>query len=164
MKILLSTLFSLLALSLYAQRPNVQSRAYQDMLETLLSHSVTEISVKAVKDKPYIFLDARELAEYKVSHIQGAMHVGYDKLNLAVLKKIPKNAEIIVYCSVGYRSEKVTEKLQKMGYSNAKNLYGGIFEWRNAGYEVYNLKGKTEQTHAYNKDWGIWLSKGQKVY
>jgi rhodanese-related sulfurtransferase len=44
---------------------------------------------------------------------------------------------------VGYRSEKVTEKLQKAGFTQVSNLYGGIFEWVNQGYPIVNQSGAT---------------------
>jgi 3-mercaptopyruvate sulfurtransferase SseA len=70
-----------------------------------------------------------------------------------------------VYCSVGYRSEKVSEQLRQAGYQTVYNLYGGIFEWKNQGHPVVNAEGEpTERVHAYNRSWGVWLKKGDKVY
>ena len=78
---------------------------------------------------------------------------------------MPKDASIVIYCSVGVRSEKIGEKLIAAGYTNVKNLYGSIFEWVNEGNAVYNMNGKaTNRVHAYSKTWGIWLKKGVKVY
>ena len=135
------------------------------MLRALLSHSVKEISVNNASALPNaIYLDAREPAEYGVSHIHNAKFVGYNHFSLDSVKNIPKNAPIIVYCSVGYRSEKVAEKLQKQGFTNIQNLYGGIFEWVNEGQKVYNATDTTSKVHAFSRSWGIWLNKGEKVY
>jgi hypothetical protein len=42
---------------------------------------------------------------------------------------------------------------------------GGLFEWKNLGYPIVDNNGKEiNQVHAYNKVWGIWLNKGDKVY
>ncbi|MCU0340013.1 MAG: rhodanese-like domain-containing protein [Spirosomaceae bacterium] len=142
----------------------VESGAYNTLLKTLLSHSVPEIGVKEAVIAQAVFVDAREQREYEVSHLQNALWVGYDRLDLTPLQKLPKNQPIVVYCSVGYRSEKVTEKLIKQGFTNVKNLYGGIFEWKNQGQAVVNAQGTTEQVHAYSKTWGVWLKKGKKVY
>jgi predicted sulfurtransferase len=66
---------------------------------------------------------------------------------------------------VGYRSEKVGEKLQELGFQNVKNLYGGIFQWKNEGFEVENsLSMPTDSVHTYNKRWSKWLLKGVRVY
>lgn len=136
------------------------------MLKGLLSHTVNEVSVSDIEEQDSIlFVDSRERKEFKISHIKDAVWVGYDQLNLAPLKKIDKNKKIIVYCSVGYRSEKVAEKLLKKGFTDVSNLYGGIFEWKNQGKPVYNKEEElTEEVHAFNKVWGIWLNKGKKIY
>ncbi len=146
-----------------AQR--VESNAYQLMLKGLLSNNVETIDVdKAAQLKNCFFIDAREEKEFKVSHIKNAFHIGYETPDFNVLDKIDKNDSIIVYCSVGYRSEKITQKLNQMGYKNVYNLYGGLFEWVNQGWTIYQEKSKTNKVHAYNKVWGIWLNKGEKVY
>lgn len=147
-----------------AQR-KVESGAYNLMLKTLLSHSVEEISVdEAAKAKDAVFIDSREQQEYKVSHIKDAVWVGYNDFDIKRLEGVPKDKKVIVYCSVGKRSEDITERLQKAGYKDIANMYGGIFEWANSGKPLYNKQGKTDTVHAYSKTWGIWLNKGEKVY
>ena len=115
-----------------------------------------------------ILLDAREIKEYKVSHIKNAIFVGYDHFKMKeALTKLPKdkNAKIVVYCSLGIRSEIVAHQLIKKGYTNVFNLYGGIFEWKNNNFEVIDTLGNnTEKVHTFNKDWSKWLKKGKKVY
>lgn len=132
------------------------------------TESVSYVSVEKIKSNPnYVLLDARELKEYKVSHIKNAIHVGYDHFNLKETTRKLKNkkATIIVYCSVGIRSEDVAEKLQKAGYTNVYNLFGGIFEWKNKENTVVDSKNiPTENVHTFNKEWSKWLKKGKKVY
>ena len=78
---------------------------------------------------------------------------------------LPKDTPIIVYCSVGFRSEKTTEHLLALGFTNVKNLYGGIFEWSNAGQPMVDSnENSTTKIHAYNKKWGTWINRGEKVY
>lgn len=149
-----------------AQHIQVENTAYQLLLKTLLSHSVPEMSVNELtkKNNTVLLLDAREPKEYQISHLKDAKLVGYEKLDLSYLKNTPKNQPIVVYCSVGYRSEKVAEKLLQQGFTNVHNLYGGIFEWKNQNQVLVNEKGITDEVHAYDKTWGIWLKKGKKVY
>jgi rhodanese-related sulfurtransferase len=145
----------------------VKSGAYRIMLKGLLSHSVPEITVQEAvnKQSESLLLDAREPREYEISHISGATSVGYDHFDLSKVS-LPENKSkpIIVYCSVGYRSEKVAEKLIKAGYQNVSNMYGGIFEWVNNGYPIVNSAGPTQRVHAFDRTWGVWLKKGEKVY
>lgn len=122
---------------------------------------------EVIKMDTLVFLDTRELKEYQVSHLQNAMWVGYDTFNpQIVLDSVPdKNTSIVVYCSIGVRSEDIGEKLQELGYNNVQNLYGGIFKWKNDELPVYGPEGEeTEKVHAYDKLWGKLLTKGQKVY
>lgn len=165
MRYIINILFmSLLSFSAVAQK-KVESSAYNLMLKALLSHSVDEVSVaKALKIKDAVYIDSRSKREYEVSHIKDAIWVGYEDFDLNRMKGVNKNKPVIVYCSVGKRSEDVTEKLVAAGYKDVHNLYGGIFEWVNDGHPVYNDKGKTNKVHAYSKTWGIWLNKGEKVY
>lgn len=149
-----------------AEAPRVEKKGYDKMLGALLDHSVNEVSVQeaaALKEEA-IFLDAREPAEFKVSHIEDAKFIGYEHFSLANVKDIPKDKKIIVYCSVGYRSEKISEKLLEAGFKDVSNMYGGIFEWKNQDQEVVDDKGTTEKVHAYDRIWGFWLKEGEKVY
>ena len=166
MKFKFFSLLFLLVASNFSYGQMLQSKSYDAMLKKLLSHNVKEISAKeALKDTSALFVDTRELKEFEVSHIKNAIWSGYDNFNIKTLKGIPKNQKIILYCSVGYRSEKITEKLLKAGYTNVSNLVGGIFEWKNLGYPVVDNKGnETDQVHAFDKNWSIWLNKGTKVY
>ncbi|TNJ43833.1 rhodanese-like domain-containing protein [Tamlana fucoidanivorans] len=114
-----------------------------------------------------ILLDARARKEYNISHLKNAQYIGYDFFNIdTIIKLIPeKTSQIVVYCSLGIRSEDIAVKLKQAGYSDVKNLYGGIFEWKNQGHKVYNLKEiETDSIHTFSKAWSKWLKKGIKVY
>lgn len=162
MKFLKVTIALFLTTFLFAQN------TIPKVLEQLNSKSVPYITVEQLRSKgDYILLDAREKKEFNVSHIKNAIHVGFDKFDSKkVAKQIQnKNAPIVVYCSIGVRSEKIGEKLQKLGYKNVYNLYGGIFEWKNDDRKVVNNHNKeTDSVHAYNKEWSAYLKKGVKVY
>jgi rhodanese-related sulfurtransferase len=144
----------------------------QKKLDKLLNkfnkNNVPYISVDSLATTNAILLDARETKEYKVSHLKNAICVGYDYFDVTkTLEKLPKdkNAKIVVYCSLGIRSEIVADKLIKEGYTNVYNLYGGIFEWKNNNFQVIDTLGnKTEKVHTFNKDWSKWLTKGKKIY
>lgn len=146
----------------------VQKKSFDVLLKTMLKESVPAISVAELSKKnlnQYTLLDARELKEYKVSHLNNAKWIGYETFDQGKLANIPKDRPIVIYCSIGVRSEQIGEKLLALGYTNVKNLYGSIFEWVNQGNPVYDTNGKqTKKVHAYSKTWGIWLDKGEKVY
>ncbi len=122
--------------------------------------------LEGLKSEHEVFiLDSREPEEFQVSHLSGARYVGYDAFSEAAVADIPKDASVVVYCTVGYRSERIGERLQKIGFKNVVNLYGGIFEWKNQGHEVINMNRQpTDSVHTYSKSWSQWLENGIKVY
>lgn len=166
MKSFLFLSLSFLGCTFKTSSQGVESKEFSLVLGSLLSHSVKEVGVNEIdSNEEMVFLDAREKREYEVSHIKDAIWVGYDNFKIEPLKGLDKSKKVVVYCSVGYRSEKISEKLVAKGFTNVFNLYGGIFEWKNAGKKVYNSEGnETENIHAYDKLWGRWLRNGNKVY
>lgn len=148
----------------YSQQ-KVASAAFDKMLKVILSRDIQEMAVADVSiAEDLLLVDAREKNEYEVSHLPKAIWIGYDEFDIERLAAIPKDQKITVYCSIGYRSEKIAKKLLENGYDNVSNLYGGIFEWTNQGNKVYNDQGETTKVHAFNRLWSVWLNKGEKVY
>lgn len=149
--------------------------AQNDDLEQLLARhnngDIAYVSVEELKmyqkDTELIVLDAREPEEFEVSHIPDGEFIGYNDFSLENFsqKFKDKSAAIVVYCSIGIRSENIAKKIRKAGYLNVTNLYGGIFEWKNANFPVINAEGnETEKVHAFSKTWGKWLKNAEKVY
>lgn len=150
-------------------KPNAQtnSRAYKVMLEGMYKHTVPMVSCSELKKEQneVVLLDTRAKREYEVSHLPEARWVGYEEFDLKKVENLPKDTPIVVYCTVGVRSERVGEKLKAAGYQNVRNLYGSIFEWVNQDNPVVDNQGKpTQKVHAYSRTWGVWLNKGEKVY
>ena len=126
--------------------------AYDLLLSTLLSHSVPEVSAATIVSGQYRLLDARAYREFEVSHIAGATWVGYDDFNMDRLAGIAKQIPVAVYCSAGYRSERIAEQLLQQGYTHVVNVYGGIFQWVNTRHPVVTEDGaETDAIHAYSK-------------
>jgi len=133
---------------------------FSNMIDSYLSYSVPLISVEDLKEilEDVVLLDAREEKEYKVSRIPGAIHVGYDDPKENVMDELDKSKTVVVYCSIGYRSEKIGELLQEKGFRNVLNLYGSIFEWVNQGQTIVNTENQeTKEIHTYDRKWGRWM-------
>lgn len=159
------TLFSVFLIFFsFAQR--TQNFNFDMYLQNKLKHTATEWNVDQLKnDTNVIIIDVREKAEYDISHISHAMNFPFKKFKTEQISHISKDKKLVIYCSVGYRSEKIAEKLIKNGYTHIYNLYGGIFEWVNRGYVVKDKnQNSTKKIHVYSRSWGIWLEKGEKVY
>ncbi len=143
----------------------------QQEMSTLLKkynkQTVPYITVSELKDNldDYLILDTRRKEEYEVSHLPGAIWVS-EKLNETnyAFAKAKKDKPIVVYCTVGVRSEDFGEALQKRGFTQVHNLHGSILSWKNAGLTVENHKGQqTDSVHVYSKEWGHYLKNGIQV-
>ena len=44
-------------------------------------------------------------------------------------QELPKDVEIISQCKMGGRSQKAVDFLRTVGFTNIKNLKGGILDW-----------------------------------
>lgn len=164
MKIIICILF--LPSFIMAQKDFKQVlKQYND--ESIPYITVQELQEDLKQNNLITILDARQIKEYQISHLANAIYVGSKDFNIELTKdRLPKKDEpIVVYCSIGVRSEKIAKKLKDAGYKNVKNLYGGIFEWKNNGFTVYNLQSQpTDSVHTYNKKWSNYLQHGIKVY
>jgi rhodanese-related sulfurtransferase len=145
------------------------SEKYKKMIDRTIDFTIPLVSVEELHAnmEEYVILDAREMEEYKVSHIPKAIYVGYDDPELGLIKSIDKDKKLLFYCSIGYRSEKIGEKAKEMGFKEVYNLYGSIFEWANKGYELEDAsKKETKKIHGYNWLWGRWIDNDsyEKVY
>ena len=157
----------LLVLLLLSCDSSFGQKTFDEKMQSLYQNTVPLIKSSELQTKMnnVVILDTRASEEFEVSHIEGARFVDYDQFKVKQLKDIPKDSEVIVYCSVGYRSERIGEKLMEAGYTDVKNLYGGIFDWKNQGLEVVDAENQaTDSVHTYNKSWGQWLYKGIKVH
>lgn len=86
--------------------------------------------------KPLV-LDVREKAEWDAERIPGAVHVPIREL-VKALDKLPdsRGAPIVVYCKVGVRGAMATTVLRMLGYTNVRNLRGGLDGWKAANLPV----------------------------
>lgn len=145
----------------------IKNPEFKAKLDSVYENDVPLLSVddflKMDKHNLYV-LDARESEEFEVSHLKNARHVGYFWFDMRKVYDIPVDANIVVYCSVGVRSEKIAAKLIDAGYQSVFNLYGSIFEWVNEGQPVYKKNGvQTSEIHVYNDEWSRWVERGTKV-
>lgn len=135
-------------------------RLYKETVPLIKSEELTEKDLEE-----YYILDIRSPEEYEVSHLPESRMINYETFSADQVIDIPKDAKVLVYCSVGYRSERAGEQLQEAGYTNVQNLYGGIFDWKNKGNEVVNpMNVPTDSVHTYNLLWSRWLQNGIKIY
>ncbi|HLF72744.1 MAG TPA: rhodanese-like domain-containing protein [Anaerolineales bacterium] len=88
-------------------------------------------------DKAPFLLDVRETAEVeKDGYIEGAVNIPVRDL-LNNLDKLPGLDEpIVVYCASGHRGGYTLMTLKMLGYTNVRNLGGGLGAWKKAELPV----------------------------
>jgi rhodanese-related sulfurtransferase len=78
-------------------------------------------------------VDVRTPEERAQGHIPDSCHIPMTDI-LEKDPDIPKDEEVIVVCSTGYRSNIVASHLKQDGFSHVHSLAGGLIAWQNAGY------------------------------
>ncbi|MFC3415100.1 rhodanese-like domain-containing protein [Algoriphagus hitonicola] len=154
-----------LALFLVTSMAFSQSFAYKALLKTIYDADLPVLKPEEIPDLDrFQLIDTREKEEYEVSHLEGARWVGYDTFSMDLLDDLDKDEPVLVYCTVGARSQDIGKRLKEAGFRKVFNLYGGIIHWVNEDYPIYHEGKSTNQVHTYTRTWGIWLQKGEKVY
>ena len=92
-------------------------------LRWMSSRELAARMARRSSEKP-ILLDVRTEAEFAVSHLEGARRIDPDNPDLSSLDLSPKST-VVVYCSVGYRSAAIVERLKRSGVTRVYNL-----DWR----------------------------------
>ena len=110
-----------------------------------------------------VILDARTEIEYDVSRLKGAIRIDPYRPSLRPLRGFRQDTAVLVYSSAGYRGARVTSWLGRMGYTNVRNLAGGIFAWADEGRPVFRGDTPTAQVHPYNRKWGYLLDKDYRA-
>ena len=95
-----------------------------------------DLNTALAESAPFL-LDVREVAEIeKDGFIAGAVNIPVREV-LANLDKLPaKDQPIVIYCASGHRGGMVLASLQMLGYTDVKNLAGGLGGWKKAELPV----------------------------
>ena len=102
--------------------------------------SVDELNAKIENSEEFFLLDVRQPAEFDISNLPYSTLIPRGVLEFKIGNKVfweedqqwyvpKKDAEIIVYCKKGDRGILATKTLMELGYSNVRNLAGGIVAW-----------------------------------
>lgn len=90
--------------------------------------TVQELEEKRERGEPVFLLDVREPHEHQICAIADSHLIPLRQLaeNEA---QLPKDLPIVVYCRSGHRSETAVQWLKARGFSEVKNLVGGILKY-----------------------------------
>ena len=132
-------------------------RTHYPQVRWMTTQQLAEWLADPQRPKP-LLLDVRTAEEWNVSHLPGAQRVEPKTPPEIALRGIPKNAAIVTYCAVGYRSGDMATKLSAAGFTNVQNLEGSIFQWANEHRPLVRDGKPAERVHPYNAFWGRLLS------
>jgi len=142
--------------SKFPNTPQITTQQLEDKLESC--------------DSPILVIDCRSSQEHLVSHIRGSKHLSFnadeDVLNdFLVENGVESDTNIVCYCSVGYRSSILANKINALGACNASNLEGSMFKWANEGRSIIDFDGNTTHfVHPYNWFFGLATSPSKWLY
>ena len=131
---------------------------------------ITPIELVLIADRQGVLFDVRSEAEYRVSHIPGAIHVNPGILLATFLARYGdavKGKTVVFYCSVGVRSSRLAERvaagLEARGAEAVYDLAGGIFAWHGEGRALVDASGPTDYVHPYDRAWGRLIARQHLV-
>lgn len=115
------------------------------------SEITVEELIERMRTGKIILVDNREPHEQEVSMIPGAMTDEDFEREI----ENHRDANVVVYCTIGSRSGYYTEELRKQGI-NAFNLKGGVLAWAHAGKSFVDEQGnETKRAHVYGTKWNL---------
>ena len=96
----------------------------------MAEYDITPMQLKEMREEhPDLFvLDVREPHEIDICAIDGTYKIPLGEIG-ARYAEVPKDRTVVVHCKLGGRSAKAVEFLQSKGYTDVKNLAGGIIAW-----------------------------------
>jgi len=148
MRFLRAIVWTVVKRLIHRQFPDVRSLSTRELAEWL-AQSDTEHP---------LLLDARTPEEYEVSHLWQAHLFPTDLQEFELGGDPTSSPAIVTYCSVGYRSAALAQRLQSMKYDKVFNLEGSLFEWVNEGHSVYQGDRVVKSVHPFNRLWGFLLN------
>ncbi len=98
--------------------------------------SSANLAAELVENPPYL-LDVRSAEEFGKEYIEGANHIWIEEF-WGRISEMPedKATPIVVYCASGYRGGIAAVALNLLGYTNVRNLSGGLNAWKAAELPV----------------------------
>jgi rhodanese-related sulfurtransferase len=94
--------------------------------------TVQELKEKLDKGEKFVFIDVREKYEYEEFNL-GAKLIPLGDFQFAIPEfEDHKDDEIVIHCRSGARSGMAQQLMQQAGFTNVRNLTGGVLAWQGA--------------------------------
>jgi rhodanese-related sulfurtransferase len=91
--------------------------------------AVADLAVEMIDNPDLLLVDVRQPDDYVEEHLAGAINIPIRELaqHLDLLPDLDE--EMVVYCGSGWRSAMTMTSLQVLGYTDVRNMSGGIKAW-----------------------------------
>lgn len=122
-----------------------------------------ELERRLAAGEKIVLLDVRRPEEFAVSHLPGARWLDPRETRPA-LPGVDPATPVVAYCSVGWRSSQLAERLAAAGYRNVANLEGAIFEWTREGRPLFQGERQVAKVHPYSPVWEFLVPKNRRAY
>ena len=91
--------------------------------------NVIQLKEKMDNGDDFYFIDVREIHEYEADNLK-AVNIPLGEIPNKVEELKSLNAkEIIIHCRSGARSGTAKNFLEQAGFTNVRNVLGGILDW-----------------------------------
>ncbi|MEM6768755.1 MAG: rhodanese-like domain-containing protein [Bacteroidota bacterium] len=102
--------------------------------------SVSELADRMDEETAPIMIDVREPHEWEQQHLPGVQKISLGTLpqKLDDIQEY-KEQEVVMICRSGGRSGRATQYLQSQGFSNVRNLTGGMLAWKAEIDETFDV-------------------------
>src|SRR5262249_21127897 len=87
-----------------------------------------ELKARIDRGEQVYILDVRNPNEFQICRIPGSTLLPLPEFGQRA-SEVPRDREVVVHCKSGIRSAKAIQFLREQGYTNLKNLTGGILAW-----------------------------------
>lgn len=109
--------------------PETLAPAYCEIHENMDTITTSELRQRITSGNlDALLLDVREPDEYAAANIPGSQLIPLGTLENH-LGDLPKDREILIHCKSGRRSARAVDLLLANGFTNVKNVEGGIDAW-----------------------------------
>lgn len=90
--------------------------------------TVHELHALMDEGKKPVLVDVRETHELDICKLPYDHHIPVGQLSVRY-SELDSAADIVIYCRSGGRSGMACETLQAFGFTNVRNLVGGVLAW-----------------------------------
>jgi adenylyltransferase/sulfurtransferase len=91
--------------------------------------TVEELKARIDAGEKFRLIDVREPSEHRAAKIEGSELKPLGQIVNWANELSDKDEEIVLHCHHGMRSDRACQYLAAQGFTNVKNLIGGIDEW-----------------------------------